>query len=115
MEHWPHDSPMDPPDMCDCNTTTEEGHDVPTFKIFDFGTAVVYPDPFSAKSPMAADNISKEDRHGKPGVVADSPASEGYEYSQPFCMVRATAVHNTRAQCWMGVAEWRSLWLLPFQ
>uniref|UniRef100_A0A383VYL6 Protein kinase domain-containing protein n=1 Tax=Tetradesmus obliquus TaxID=3088 RepID=A0A383VYL6_TETOB len=78
---------------------------VPQFKLFDFGTAVIYPDPFSVKDvpdarhltqtedqrPEAAEQLKRERRYGnsgKPGVVTHSADESQFEYSEPYCFVR---------------------------
>eukprot|EP00878_Enallax_costatus_P007032 GHUV01007369.1.p1 GENE.GHUV01007369.1~~GHUV01007369.1.p1 ORF type:complete len:581 (+),score=255.61 GHUV01007369.1:365-2107(+) len=96
MEHW------------SCNADVDDSKKrvlidgVPQFKLFDFGTAVVYGDPFAVKKvpnkrltgerkPEAAEELKHEKKHGdsdKPGIITHSAATDEYEYSEPYVCVR---------------------------
>ncbi|WIA13206.1 hypothetical protein OEZ85_006798 [Tetradesmus obliquus] len=99
MEHW---SCADNPEEAKRRVLLDA---VPQFKLFDFGTAVIYPDPFSVKDvpdarhltqtedqrPEAAEQLKRERRYGnsgKPGVVTHSADESQFEYSEPYFCVR---------------------------
>lgn len=74
-------------------------------QLFDFGTAVIYPDPFSVKvapdaahlaapgeaRPEAAEHLKRDKRYGssdKPGIITHSAKEKLFEFSEPFFCVR---------------------------
>ena len=107
MESWPRDSSTPkgkttakPPSKDDpCVLVGGPDCPIPQFKIFDFGTAVVYPDVHAVKRPRAGEKKpraaaeleekAKEKISGKPGIVPEQAADleGGYNYSKPYFFV----------------------------